>query len=77
VHVFTPGHLRAFARNPHLPAIYPLESNTNDEQRRARGQRVTEVAWENAGSNRGLDLSLEKKIDGGGRVDAGAHEDRN
>jgi hypothetical protein len=55
-----------------------LESNTNDEQRRARGQRVTEVAWENAGSNRGLDLSLEKKDRRiRGRVDAGAHEDGN
>jgi hypothetical protein len=45
-------------------SLLEVESNTNDEQRRARGQRVTEVAWENAGSNRGLDLSLEKRIDG-------------
>ena len=36
-----------------------------------RAGRITEVAWEQAGMNRGLDFK------GGGRVDTGAHEDEN
>ena len=50
-------------------------------------ERVTEVAWEDAGRNRGLDLEPREKRrggegegggrEGGGRVDVDAHEDKN
>jgi hypothetical protein len=56
--------------------IIVLELNTN-EQHRVRGQRITEVAWEDAGGSRGLNLEPQEKKEGGGRVDANAREDEN